>query len=523
MTLLADDLRELGEELWPDMGVLRPHKDGQADHRHSYRTVLAGLGVTALLFAAVAAGSIALVTRGHAPAPQSAQRAPSPTTGAVVPWLDAPATDAATPVTITGVVACRASDLSVSIHVTDPSYVGHGPINTSFWEVSVSDLTSKPCFVTGTFDATFETSSGILKAWRNALPAPDIIYLYPEKQSPPPGFVSSALGEVGTSGSCVFPPITAILWSPGAGLGSVRVSPGPAGGSGTPCSSGATFSYGAELISSSGDPRLPQVRTTLAAPTTASPGDHLHYTVTILNSPSPSTCARACPTSIPSLTLQQCPTYHEELEGLAGSLRSYTLNCAATRPIAAGATESFDMYVDVPRSATPGPVVLLWALDESAGMPHFQAARAYITITPPEDRSSPQPLNGPSDVALLPQSLSWTGLASGSLRSADATCDENAGVEQTVDLHDVSDGIDISFVAHQGGVYGQQLPARTVYMHFNKGDGPQRYAGFDAVAGTVTYAADGSSGSMDVWLAPDMSHIDLTARDFHLTGEWRCR
>src|SRR5216683_1688839 len=60
------------------------------------------------------------------------------------------------------------------------------------------------------------------------------------------------------------------------------------------------------------------------------------------------------PTPSP-LTFNPCPTYHDELEGVSGTLHSYLLNCQQAETIPANGKESFEMFIDVPRGAAPGP------------------------------------------------------------------------------------------------------------------------------------------------------------------------
>lgn len=379
MTTFRDDLREIGHDLWPDDSTLRPRAVSTVRKRRwalRSKAALAGLATAIVIFAGIAAGTVVLVARQHASEPSGV---PS------VPWLSMPATgNAAAPFTIAGVGPCVARDLSVSINVADPSYVGRGPANTSFWTVSVRDTSARACFVNSTFDATFLTSSGSLSLSRQVLPAADIIYLYPASQPPPAGFSSQANGEVGSVG-CALPPIRTILWSPGPGLGTLAISPGPAGGSGIPCSGG--HQYYAELCCASPIASPALVQTSLTGPATASPGEHYRFTVTVRNAPVPRSCV-ACPTPAPSISFAPCPTYHEELEGTADSFQGYVLNCHAAASIAAGDAETFDMVIDVPADASPGRSVLRWAVDGSGSL--FEIARMYLTIVPTAANTSPQ-------------------------------------------------------------------------------------------------------------------------------------
>ncbi len=73
-----------------------------------------------------------------------------------------------------------------------------------------------------------------------------------------------------------------------------------------------------------------------------------------------------------------CPTYHVELEGVDGTFHTYQLNCAESATIPANQGETFEMFIDVPRSARPGPATLVWSIDGSPQ--RWQRASAYIAI-----------------------------------------------------------------------------------------------------------------------------------------------
>jgi hypothetical protein len=173
--------------------------------------------------------------------------------------------------------------------------------------------------------------------------------------------------------------------SPGPGLGSVAVDPGPAGGSGTPCPGDPREGYYAEVgvANGQGGP-LSLVQTTMTAPSVVHPGDRLRFLVTILDAISPLLFGiplTPTPTPLPAITFRPCPSYHEELEGVAGTYHGYRINCEQATPIASGAAETFEMLLDVPRDAVPGPAVIRWSMDGDGVVP--PPARGYVEVRAP--------------------------------------------------------------------------------------------------------------------------------------------
>ncbi|TMB70494.1 MAG: hypothetical protein E6J51_03350 [Chloroflexi bacterium] len=88
---------------------------------------------------------------------------------------------------------------------------------------------------------------------------------------------------------------------------------------------------------------------------------------------------------VPATFSDPCPSYHEDLYPIsaqAGPLPGkhvYLLNCQPVQSIAAGASVTFAMRLDVPSAAIPGKYNLLWAPQES---PNIQDVhRIAITIT----------------------------------------------------------------------------------------------------------------------------------------------
>ena len=92
-------------------------------------------------------------------------------------WLDAPASSQARVFTVPGVAACTASDLSVSVHVANSSYVGAGPKDVTSWEIDVSDTGPTPCFVGSSLDVSLYVDSEPLAIAKGAPYNGDIVYL----------------------------------------------------------------------------------------------------------------------------------------------------------------------------------------------------------------------------------------------------------------------------------------------------------------------------------------------------------
>lgn len=112
----------------------------------------------------------------------------------------------------------------------------------------------------------------------------------------------------------------------------------------------------------------------LDVPASVRAGDILTYTVTITNIG-----------QSPAAFSDPCPSYHEDLfpinapaPPLPGK-HLYLLNCQPVQHIAAGASVTFAMRLDVPSGAIPGNYTLLWAPLESPNIQDVQ--RIAITIT----------------------------------------------------------------------------------------------------------------------------------------------
>jgi hypothetical protein len=312
--------------------------------------------------AVLAIVAVATLTLAHLPV-----RAPAPVAqSGVVPWADLPAPNVAQPFTKPGVRACFASQLVFDVHVADPSYVGAGPANTSFWNISVINSSSAECFVGPTMDVTFETAQGPLKVSPQPWPG-DLVYLH---------YMDQAVGEI-DSFPCALPRITRLTISPGPGLGSTSLDPGPAGGFGAPCPDRAQ-TYMVELTSGGHQGGYAALtETSMTAPGIAHPGERVRFLVTITNRPAPRFGIGPGPSPVP-VVFTPCPTYHLELEGIESTFHTYQLNCAAAITIDNFQSETFEMFVDVPADAKPGPAVLVWSIDGSPQ--RWQRTSAYVAI-----------------------------------------------------------------------------------------------------------------------------------------------
>jgi len=251
--------------------------------------------------------------------------------------------------------------------------------DTSSWQLSIRDTGTAPCFVGSTVDVSFTSAHGKLDL--SPLPTrSDIIYLSPARGPVSPEFAQQAQGEIDSF--CVLPTVTEIAISPGPGLGTVRLNPGPAGGWGAKPCTGKDARYLAELYSADCCTigYAASTQTTVDAPATVRPGERIRFLVTLTNKPVPHSALAGTvnPTPTP-LAFIPCPTYHEELEGIAGSFHAYQLNCTVASPIAANASETFEMFIDVPAGVHPGPSVLLWSIEGSPTV--WQTGRTSLEIS----------------------------------------------------------------------------------------------------------------------------------------------
>jgi hypothetical protein len=256
-------------------------------------------------------------------------------------------------------------------------YVGGGMRDTSSWQFSMHNTGAAPCFVGSTLAIAFIAAQG--KLMLSPLPTrTDIVYLAGSAGSSSASISKAAVGEIDSF--CVLPPINEMDISPGPGLGLARVTPGPAGGSGAACT-GKDDRYLAEVYNDQCCTAgyAASIQSSIAAPAAVHPGEHVRFLVTLTNRPAPhSEIGGTVHPAPPALTFSPCPTYHEELEGVAGSFHTYQLNCNRARTILANQSETFEMFIDVPNNAHTGPSVLLWSIDESPTI--WQTMRTNIEI-----------------------------------------------------------------------------------------------------------------------------------------------
>ena len=265
------------------------------------------------------------------------------------------------------------------MHVADPSYVNTGPMNTSFWEIDVRDIGSRPCFVGPTPDVAFYSVSG-LDSIPKTQPWPgDIVYLSP-KSDPAPPYFGSATGEIDVH-PCHLQPVVSMRVEFGTAQGSAEVNPGPAAGWGTPCPV-KSETYFTELWGLPNDGTTggyaPRTQTLLAAPAAAHPGEILQFHVTLENTPVAG-LGLGTPPPNPPMTFKPCPEFFDEIEGVTGTFHTALLDCAQAAPIPSNGTETFSMSVSIPLDAMPGPATLIWSLVGSPAT--YEVGHSYLLIT----------------------------------------------------------------------------------------------------------------------------------------------
>jgi DNA-binding CsgD family transcriptional regulator len=321
-----------------------------------------------------------------------AQQQPIPTKlPELITWADLPAPNTGEPFTIPGVPPCQAADLGLRMINTN---VGGGMKDSSSWGLVFHNKGSAPCFLGSTLLATFVTADREIDMPAERVGG-DIVYLAPRRgylqdlATPAPGFSDTAGGSIDIN-FCHLPAVAQLKISPGPGLGNLTVDPGPPGGWGTPCPV-STQSYQAHLspedcCGGSGSP----VQTSLDAPASARPGERLRFLITVINEPPvtsrpapfPGTEPQPDPTP-PPLEWSPCPTYHQELQGVSGTFGTYRLNCEPVAPLAPYASATFEMYLDVPADARPGPSVLDWSFDGEEGTWAEASVNIWIEPNPP--------------------------------------------------------------------------------------------------------------------------------------------
>jgi len=78
-----------------------------------------------------------------------------------------------------------------------------------------------------------------------------------------------------------------------------------------------------------------------------------------------------------TMRFDRCPSYVQQLVP-AGEVEVHTLNCAAAKPIAPGASEAFAMQIRVPEKAPAGGNGLFWGLDPFGAKTPQLSSRAVV-------------------------------------------------------------------------------------------------------------------------------------------------
>jgi hypothetical protein len=145
-------------------------------------------------------------------------------------------------------------------------------------------------------------------------------------------------------------------------------------------------------------------------------------------------------------------------------------------------------------------------------------ASTGASLSPPAT-STPIVSSGP-----WPESLSWSGVAHGALTEAYGTCRLYPFASPPLDqvaLNNLDHSVEITIPRHAPGIV--PLPKQGF-----GGDVSLRLADNSAAvnyfptSGTVTYGLDGNAGSLDVWLAAQVSARSLGPPSLHLSGGWTC-
>lgn len=280
--------------------------------------------------------------------------------------------------TIPGVPACTPSELRVTVKVANPSYVGQGARDTSWWELDMTDVGARPCYVGPTPNVSFYAASGQLAIPKQDPWPGDIVYLTPANPQPP--YFGSATGEIDISPCHLDEGVDHMVIDLGGSLGGVTVAPGPAGGWGASCPQpGEGYStelYGVPNDGSRGG-YLALRYATLVGPSSAQPGERVHFVVTLDNTQG-GTLGMGAAASGPWL-FTPCPMFSDEVEGVVGTFHVASLDCSALKPIPPNGHELFDAYIDIPSDANPGPATLVWGIVGSPG--EYGPGTSYLPIT----------------------------------------------------------------------------------------------------------------------------------------------
>lgn len=302
-------------------------------------SLAAGVFAAFVLLAAGAAATISIVI-GHQRPPVAAPLGAN----AVVPWaaLSVPSAPAQTAATA---IACTETNLQA----TSLRFDGYGPPAEVF-SGTLTLIGGSPCWVSGTVSASFFLDSGVaIPVWHPpGEPTLPRVTLSPAR---PLAALTLRLFSWCLAGE---PTRMTITLADGGHIGVAIAAPKAA----CPRVEYGLTAYSLDVTALPGSPTPPPTSTrpaysvsidTLAE---ASPGEHYGYRVTIANH------------SAAPLTLQPCPSYVEGLQTPTGFSTRYALNCAAAHPIPPRGSEVFQMYIDVPKTAEAGVVMLTWGIED---------------------------------------------------------------------------------------------------------------------------------------------------------------
>lgn len=294
------------------------------------------------------------------------------TSTGVIPWIDAPpgfATHTPAPV----IPPCSIPDLHVTYEGAQG--LGGGQLSATIGFVNFS---SRPCVLQGAPGlALLDVHGSVIKTSPSGYQITDRsdpVLLGPAGQTRQAyvPFAWPAIDLPAGGVECPSPSAAAIrVTLPGGGLVTVAATQ-PADRPSpiiiAPCHGEiAVGAFQAVEPSVEPTPTLHRISYQVSLPRSVRPGTNLDYTVRFTNT-----------TAFPFAFEDPCPNYHEDLylgEGVLGKplgKHIYALNCHPVKAIAAHASVTFAMVLDVPADATGGHYTLLWAPDEGTDTQDIQ-------------------------------------------------------------------------------------------------------------------------------------------------------
>jgi hypothetical protein len=346
--------------------------------------VVASLVVAAVLVLRPSGVPLGVSAPSSSPASGSSVAASEPTATAgstlspgVVAWIDARPSPSPPPADrpTAGLPACSADALDIRF----TGWSGAGGSLQGGIVMSEPDETAPVCVLSGVATVSVVDAGGRAMAIDvgpvpNPSPAPVVV----EPGLPlPPEHEALLVGQAGFSlywsnwcGADPGPSATLVVGLPGSGTRPLAM-----GVEAPRCDSAADRSVmtvapieAAEAPEPSPPPWAELVGH-VEVPSVVVAGETLHYQVTLRNN------------GDQPVPLDPCPAYVERLwsgSTLVAEPR-YLLNCAATSSILAGTSTTFEMLLDIPADAPPGPGILLWGTDG----PGPSSEKQPITIAPP--------------------------------------------------------------------------------------------------------------------------------------------